>query len=249
VIADVPARTVAAPGFRPSFRKCASIYRYMPYMVEHGDIYTFEGIEDIRHVLGPGTDEFLATTTTIGFKPDGLVRRTVGAALAILEEDGFRPVEPSQWLCAMKGPSVISRRRPSHLRTRLGAASSFLNLVHTPDHASGFVKELGMLFAPLEQRSLLEEAHSVDAKERLQGLKCAVATKRPITQDSCYLQSMCERALAGRLMHLNEILRLVDVLWVPVSVWDRIVISAASTEQYLTEEVAATHSCSGESIS
>lgn len=62
-----------------------------------------------------------------------------------------------------KGPSRPERRRPDQLRTRLGVDDRLLNFVHTSDEPADVVRELGILLAPAERRSLLRDVAAGDA--------------------------------------------------------------------------------------
>jgi nucleoside diphosphate kinase len=67
-------------------------------MADSADLYTIEAVEDVRRVCGVRTEAFLRRSAAIVFKPDGLVRRSVGPALAILREHGFVPAASSAFV-------------------------------------------------------------------------------------------------------------------------------------------------------
>lgn len=60
------------------------------------------------------------------------------------EADG-RPLRGAARMSAAKGPALVERREPWHLRTRLGSPNSILNFLHSADEMVDVLRELPIL--------------------------------------------------------------------------------------------------------
>lgn len=59
-------------------------------------------------------------------------------------------------LTDLKGPAEVAKRRPDHLRWKLGLSSAILSFLHTADEPADVVRELGIHVAAPERIALLE---------------------------------------------------------------------------------------------
>ncbi len=59
-------------------------------------------------------------------------------------------------LTDLKGPAEVAKRRPDHLRWKLGLSSAILSFLHTADEPADVLRELGIHAAASERIALLE---------------------------------------------------------------------------------------------
>lgn len=256
---------------------------------------------------GPGAVERVRRHTFVLFKPDGVVARCIGPAIACLMSAGFMPVHhfrfrfhrhtirelwryelnvatlqrlaaidlllpatdsvlvflrdvsrqcsgqtAAERLRVMKGPSLIYQREPHHLRSRIGAGTGLLNLIHTPDESADVVREVGVLLDPAARRDALAalgrerpsdlDLHAIEEPVYSQAgphdrdiggcirrieAACQAAPSGPEVQ---HVLQGCLEARHTQRCDWISILNAIDAAGLTLEPWDRIVFAAACTE-------------------
>ncbi|QLJ00542.1 hypothetical protein HZZ00_05770 [Streptomyces sp. NEAU-sy36] len=79
-----------------------------------------------------------------------LYLRSLDCVLLVLRDEQHRPgaVPAAVRLASLKGPATAERRRPEHLRERLGALNGLFNFIHTTDEPLDVLRDLGLLLEP-----------------------------------------------------------------------------------------------------
>ena len=171
--------------------------------------------------------------------------------LAIVRSRDEIEVPVTVRLTDLKGPAEVAKRRPHHLRTKLGLSSAILSFLHTADEPADLIRELGIHTTTLERIALLKRlARRTDAVDAAMKLCDELYDEVPLHDlDPAPIGRRLERAadacVKGGLGH-SELRRLAQELqeggcatWrripglarqcgVPFGRWDEVVLTASN---------------------
>ena len=147
---------------------------------------------------------------------------------------GLDGLSASQLVKIVKGPSCISKRKPSDLRSYINAKDANLNHIHSPDETLDVIREIGVLFTQKE-RSKIIKCILVDAEE-VSTNDIEHALYDGVLEHSLDLEDVFRRlseSAPGQFRALEEykersklhkLLSQLDKYDVPLTKWDRLVI-------------------------
>ena len=152
----------------------------------------------------------------------------------------------------MKGPALVHLRQPHHLRSRIGAGTGLLNLIHTPDEPADVIREMGVLLDPDERgrafaamdggapsgasvRAAAELLYEQALAHDLDFNACAARMEAACTRVAAgpaveKVREGCREARRAGPIDWRSILGAADAAGLPLTKWDRIVFAAGCTE-------------------
>jgi hypothetical protein len=152
----------------------------------------------------------------------------------------------------MKGPALVHLRQPRHLRSRIGAGTGLLNLIHTPDEPADVIREMGVMLDPDERGrafAAMDRGAPAGAPARAAAeLLYEQAPAHDLDFNACTarIEAACARVAAGPAVERvhegcraarragridwRSILEAADAAGLPLAEWDRIVFAAGCTE-------------------
>jgi len=233
-----------------SVERCLAVLRDEGFMPVTAVSFRFD-----RHAMRELWRYELNLATMQRFDAIDLLLTISDSILVVLHDERRAEQSAAARLCALKGSSLRERRRPEHLRTRIGAGTGLLNHIHTPDEPADVVRELGVLLPRPVRCHLLDTVdcgyRSADAAAALVARAYAQVPAHDLDVAACAdrvaalcaaalsgerrvsaLQA-CDRVRAGATIDWSEIVDALDDARAPLSAGDRVVFAAAATRSDL----------------
>lgn len=129
---------------------------------------------------------------------DALLGASACLLLVIADNEGGAQVTATQRFSELKGDSDPALCRPTDLRAVLGLKTNMLSLVHSPDEAADFIREIAA-FLPLRERKLL-----------FNKMKCVVAM--PISEAQEHVSALYRSAPAHALEFDKALFRILALM-------------------------------------
>jgi nucleoside diphosphate kinase len=154
-------------------------------------------------------------------------------------------------LTDLKGPAEVAKRRPDHLRWKLGLSSAILSFLHTADEPADVVREFGIHAAAPERIALLERLacrpdatcgawalcdelyaevpfHDLDPAEIGRRLEQAADPDLGGDLDQGELRRLAPQLREGECTQWSKIPGLARRCGAAFGVWDEVVLTAAN---------------------